>query len=407
MMIYVILIISGLLPALWVYLAINSPGIPAPYRDEAGKIPEDSISGKVFLTVGGVRQGMFIRSKNTDLPVLLFLHGGPAFPAYFLIEKLHPGLEDYFTVCYWEQRGSGLSYSTGVTAESMTLEQLASDAIEVTRYLLRRFEKEKIYILGHSGGTAIALPAVSKAPGLYHAYIAMAQLTRQSESERLAYAYMMERFIEKNDKRSINKMKKFRNLETDSDLFAFYSSGFRDAAMHRTGIGTMREMKSVISGIFLPSLTCRAYTLREKYYLWKSKIHFLPKTNLRSETLWTDFSTAYPTLEIPVYFMSGRFDFTVNADLAREYYHNLEAPVKAFHTFENSAHSPLFEEPERFREIIEKDILQGKTDFRTKSTRESRKHGDIPSKSVRVNGETPPSANYTAMPGIFLWILNN
>jgi hypothetical protein len=54
------------------------------------------------------------------------------------------GLENYFSAGYWEQRAAGLSYTTEVTIESMTLEQLLSDAIEVTNYLRERFGKVKI-----------------------------------------------------------------------------------------------------------------------------------------------------------------------------------------------------------------------------------------------------------------------
>jgi hypothetical protein len=48
----------------------------------------------------------------------------------FLIDKFDPGLEDIFTVCYWEQRGGGLSYSKEVTAERMNFGQLTSDAMK-------------------------------------------------------------------------------------------------------------------------------------------------------------------------------------------------------------------------------------------------------------------------------------
>ena len=74
--------------------------------------------------------------------------------------------------------------------------------------------------------------------------------------------------------------------------------------------------------------------------------------------LSTDFSKTISKIEVPVYFISGRYDLTVNIDLARNYFNNLDAPLKGFYTFENSAHSPLFEEPDRFRKILEKNILK-------------------------------------------------
>jgi pimeloyl-ACP methyl ester carboxylesterase len=354
-----LLLAAGL--SLWIYLLIISPGTPEQFTDKDGKVLEGSISEKIFVNIGGVKQGMFVRSKNPDNPVLLFLHGGPGFPNYFLFEKFKPGLEDFFTVCYWEQRGGGLSYSPEVTLESMTLEQLSRDAIEVTNYLRARFEKNKIYIIAWSGGTTIALPAISKAPELFHDYIAIAQITRQSESERIVYNYMLEQFTELNDQRSVKELQKFNHLATESDLISFYNSGARDIMMHELGIGTMRSMKSVFKDIFLPVWTCRAYTLREKYIIWKSKLMFLPKTNLKTETLTTDFFEAYPKTDVPIYFMCGKYDLTVNVDLSRDYYNHLDAPLKGFYTFENSAHGPLFEEPDRFRKVLVNDVLQQKT----------------------------------------------
>jgi len=54
-----------------------------------------------------------------------------------------------------------------------------------------------------------------------------------------------------------------------------------------------------------------------------------------------------PTLRIPVYFFHGRHDYTCSYDLAKEYFRKLKAPMKGFYTFENSAHSPVLEEPKK------------------------------------------------------------
>ena len=126
MLIFALISFLGFLLSLLVYLIIVSPGEPEAFKDENGNVLKESISEKTFVSIGGVKQGMFIRSKNINNPVLLFVHGGPGFPNYFLFEKFRPGLEDYFTICYWEQRGGGLSYSAEVTIESINLEQLTS-----------------------------------------------------------------------------------------------------------------------------------------------------------------------------------------------------------------------------------------------------------------------------------------
>ena len=342
----------------WIFLL--SLGTIEPYLDDKGNLLAGSISEKAFIKIGGVTQGMFIKSKNVSKPILLYVHGGPAFPNYFLIDKYKPGLEDFFTVCYWEQRGGGLSYGSDITIASMNLNQLASDAIEVTNYLRKRFGKEKIYIMAHSGGTPIALLAVQREPVLYEAYIGMGQITNQTESERMAYKFMLDHYTKSNNQKRVAELKKYNVLKADSNIGAFYKSTIRDRDMHELGIGTMHKMNSVFRDIFIPTWTCKAYTLTEKVAIWKSKFTFLPKTKLINEMLETDFDALVPKLDIPVYFFSGKYDLTVNSSLSKVYLAKLQAPLKGFYTFNQSAHSPLFEEPELVRRIIEMDVLNNK-----------------------------------------------
>ena len=357
MLVIITAIVSGFILLLTCILLVYSQGKIDPYLNNAGNPIPGSISEKTFIQIGGVKQGMFIRSKNLNNPVLLYLHGGPAFPNYFLIEKFQPGLEDHFTVCYWEQRGGGLSYTSEVRLESMNFNQLASDAIDVTHYLCNRFGKEKIYLMAHSGGTPIGLLAVQREPTLFYAYIGMGQITHQTESEKMAYQYMLEKYAEQGNQKRIDELRKYPVLESDSNIAPYYKSGIRDKCMHELGIGTMHKMRSIFRDIFIPVWTCKTYTLREKINIWKSKFSFLPKTNLINEMLETDFTVTVPSLDIPVYFFSGKYDLTVNINLAKAYLTKLHAPVKGFYSFSNSAHSPLFEEPELVRQVIEKDVL--------------------------------------------------
>lgn len=358
MLISLVLLFVGCMVITCILVLFYSPGKLKPFTDDNGKMINGSIREKVFVKIGGVRQGMIIEGKSLDNPVLLYVHGGPAFPNYFLIDKYKPGLEDLFTVCYWEQRGGGLSYSPDVQIESMTFEQLTADAIEVTNYLRKRFGKEKIYIMAHSGGTPIAIQAVARLPQLYHAYISMAQITNQAESERIAYKYMTEQYSVLKDKSTLTELEKYPLLNTDTCFSAFYKSLIRDKSMHDLGIGTMHNMHSVFRGVFVPVWTCKAYTFKEKLAIWKSKFSFVKKAGFVDQLFEMDIPSSIPKLEIPVYFFSGKYDLTVNRDLSKSYLEKLQAPEKAFYLFDNSAHSPLFEEPEKFRRIIKEEILK-------------------------------------------------
>ncbi len=334
---------------LLVVLALLSPGKPRPMRLAGG------ISEKIRVKINGVEQGMFIKGKNPTNPVLLFLHGGTGMPEYFLAEKYPPGLEDYFTVCWWERRGAGLSYSPNIPPETMTVEQMIADTLAVTDYLRSRFKQEKIWLMAHSGGSFIAIQAAARAPELYHAYIAVAQMSYQLKSENLAYEYMLKRFQEMGNAKMARKLEQ-APVTMKVPLPPSYMS-VRDPAMHTLGIGTMHGMKSVMSGVFLASWLCRDYTLGEKLNLWRGK--FLSDRLLWNTIIATDLTKQVTRLDLPVYFLHGKYDYTVSYPEARSYLEKLNAPMKGFYTFEQSAHCPIYEEPERMRKIFEQDILVG------------------------------------------------
>lgn len=336
-----------------VLLAI-SPGKSEPFLDENGSPLVGSISEKIYVNINGVEQGMFIMSKDATHPVLLYLHGG--MPEYFLTQRYPTGLEDYFTVVWWEQRGSGISYSADIPPETMTLEQMISDTLEVTNYLRHRFGQEKIVLMGHSGGTFIGIQAAARAPELYYAYIGVAQMSYQLRSERLAYEYMLQQFRENGNTEMVQKLEEAPVTMTDGTPDAYLA--LRDGAMHSLGIGTTHDMNSVISGIFFPSLTFRGYTLLEKVNMWRGKSHS-GVSPLWDTMLSMDLSIQVPELDIPVYFFEGIYDYTCSYTLAKEYLEKLQAPMRGFYTFEHSAHSPMFEEPEKMLRILLEDVLAG------------------------------------------------
>lgn len=333
-----------------------SPGKPEPFLNENGMPLTGSISEKIYVDINRVEQGMFIKSKDKTRPVLLFLHGGPAMPEYTLVQKYPAGLEDDFTVCYWEQRGAGLSYSSDISSGTLTAEQLVSDTLEVTNYLRMRFGKEKIYLMGHSWGTFLGIQAVARAPEMYHAYIGIAQVSRQLESEKLAYKYMVEQYTISGNKRMLKKLKKFPIGEMDSVPLSYRS--LRDETMHDLGIGTTHNMKSVISGIFLPVMQNREYTVREKINIWRGKWSG-HSVNLWNQMIAADLTAEVLKIDVPVYLFHGLYDYTASYSLAKEYYKKMQAPTKGFYTFERSAHSPLFEEPEKIQRILQVDVLTG------------------------------------------------
>jgi len=223
---------------------------------------------------------------------------------------------------------------------------MVADTIAVTQYLRQRFQQNKIYLMAHSFGTYVGIQAAAQAPELYHAYIGVAQSVNLPLSEELAYEFMLDFYTD--DKKNLELLKK-----------APYGTAayerMRDHVMHEAGIGTTHTMYSVITGIFLAVMTHREYMLKENIQIWQGKA-FSQNTVLNDEFRQANLSDIVTRLKLPVLFFSGDYDYTVNHHLSEVYLEEIQAPEKHFYLFEDSAHSPIFEEPEAVLTIL-KDLI--------------------------------------------------
>jgi len=322
-----------------------------------------SISEKLWIDVDDTKLGLIIKSVNTENPVLLMLGGGPGIPEYLLESEYGSNLEKYFILCYINYRGTALSFDKNIKKNDLTSEKYFNDAIVVTKYLCERFNKEKVYLLGHSFGTYIGLNIAYQHPELFNAYIDMSMIIDQNLSEYMAYHYMYETYKAEGKLEKVKALDKYYNLfETkssinfDDPITKQYFEKVRDNFMHELGIGTTHDMKSVITGIFFPSFRIKDFSLMEKINIWRAKISTSDACVISDAFNFNAFETI-KELKIPFYVFAGKYDYTTTYDIQKQYFNQLHAPLKKFYSFENSAHSPLFEENEKAIEIILHDII--------------------------------------------------
>ena len=354
----VVLIVFAVIILICMFLLLLvSPGEITPVKDENGKEVEGSIAEKTFVTINGVRTGMFIRGYSERNPVLLFIHGGPGMPEYFLNTSYPNGLEKYFTVVYYDQRGSGLSYESDIPQETFTMDQLVEDAVAVTNYLRERFGQDKIYLLGHSWGSSIGIETAFKHPELYKAYIGMSQVGYNEKAKKQAYEYLADYYEKQKNDGMVKKINKYWDGNSWNPTGIVW-----DESLHRAGVGTTRDMRTTARGIFLPVMRDRQYTVKEKMNIWIGRISS-QKSSLHNADD-KNYIESMNEFRIPIYFFSGAYDYNLSFEVSREYLDRIKAPVKGFYLFENSAHSPLFEEPQKGILYITQDVLRGRVDLR-------------------------------------------
>jgi len=341
LIIFLILAIS-----LW----IKSPGKAEPITDFNGETIAGSISTIEKIMLGGQEQYLIIRGKDATKPVMLFLHGGPGSPEYAFMKATNQTIENDFVMVYWEQRGAGKSYSKNIPVESMNLDQFISDTKELSEYLAKRFNQEKIYIMGHSWGSFLGILTAFQYPELFHAYFGIGQVCYQYKGEQISFEWVKEQAIKQNNKKAIKALSEitFPDSLAGVDKWQDYLMVERNYVTQFGG-GVTHEMTGMWPVIKM--------VLDLKEYTFGEKMNFMPGSLFSLKYLWTDVINKnlfndIDSMQVPVYIFQGKYDYQTPYSVAIDFYDQLKAPQKEFFTFENSAHSPVMEEVERFNAIV-------------------------------------------------------
>ena len=103
--------------------------------------------------------------------------------------------------------------------------------------------------------------------------------------------------------------------------------------------------------------------LNTKEYTFYDKVNYLRGNMFSLENMWTDvintnLLTDINSMKIPVYILQGIHDYQTPYSVAREFFLQLKAPEKEFYSFENSAHSPIMEEADKFNSIVRRSAYR-------------------------------------------------
>jgi pimeloyl-ACP methyl ester carboxylesterase len=115
----------------------------------------------------------------------------------------------------------------------MTVEQHVSDTLAVTDHLRDRFGQDRIYLLGHSWGSFIATQAAARAPEKHAAYLGMARVVHQLESEKIAYDHRLSASRDRGDQRMVRALEAAPVTMSDGTPESYLR--VRDAVMHQLG----------------------------------------------------------------------------------------------------------------------------------------------------------------------------
>ncbi|GFN33567.1 alpha/beta hydrolase [Paenibacillus curdlanolyticus] len=298
-------------------------------------ISEQGISCLERITVGGVQQSILIQTDKPGSPILLFIHGGPSMPVpgvsnrgtdYALVMTTKE-LVKHFTVVFWDQRGTGKSYSKDIPLETIHLKQFIQDAKEVTDYLMDRFQQSKIHLAAHSWGTIIALNLANQFPERYYSYTGFSQIVNWVENDKLSYMWLLEQAREKKDSKGLRELQLLGEPPYTKD-FEQWSVIRKWQFKYKTMLYDAGDKNSAsLTSSLKVMLKSPDYSLIDIYNSLVRGFKLAYSNDKLLHDLNTfDFFTDIPSLQIPVMFIHGSKEKHIMPELITRYYDILDAP---------------------------------------------------------------------------------
>lgn len=324
--------------------------------DTSGKQIPGSIASLEKVNLGGIDQWISIRGRSIANPILLFLHGGPGSPETPLVRHYDGKLENDFLVVCWDQRGAGKSYSPKIPKETMNVNQFIADTHDLVVILLRRFNRKKVFVVGHSWGTMLGTLTVQKFPELFYAYVGVGQVANPKANEELSYEYVLDIANKAGNLKDIrtleglNTPEAFGTIDPEGKWFDRIEKQRQLLLKYGGCLYGKKNYNSLINVL----IASPEYSTRDAVNWIKGNIFSMKA--MWPEVMQINLDEQVPRLEVPVYFLIGRHDYNTPFELAEKYFNQLQAPWKELIWFENSAHSPMYEEPEKFCEVMSQKI---------------------------------------------------
>ena len=309
----------------------------------------ESIAEAKYVDINGTKQFVMIRGEDSQKPVVLFVHGGPGVSEIGGLRKYNSDLEKDFVVVYWDQRNAGKSYVENFPKDEIKVNKYIEDVNVLAKYLKSRLKVNKILLVGHSWGSRLGMYAIQKYPEHFSAFVGTGQEVAAADGELQSYQYTLAKAKEfKVD--SLVQQLEFIGEPKGGDFRTMYASP--DAFSLQKYI-LLELNRKIYDGFTIEKLYANFQQSDE--YTPKEKENYLIGANFANEHIVNDpdfnnYDLRKQVLEvnIPVFFIAGKFDYINPTPLAKQYFDLLKAPKKEFILDEKSGHDPAWEEAQRF-----------------------------------------------------------
>ena len=297
--------------------------------------------------LGGQPQRLLTLAQDRpDLPVVLFLHGGPGVSVMPAARALHAALAEDAIVVHWDQPGSATACLAD--GESLTMAQVLDAAEAAAEHVAQAHGVKKIGLIGASWGSVVGLQLAARRPELFWAYVGEGQVLNLGRGEAEARTEALRRARERGE------------AEREARLLAM-----QPPLQEPKAVGALRAELAALGMIWH----------RLGPYAWLAGRLLVGPEHTLSEKLRTPLCVARATAAlgdalaglrldetvrrtaVPTFAFQGRHDYLAPPGVVADWAAGVRGAGVEVVWFEASGHVPSLEQPEEYAAALRERVL--------------------------------------------------
>lgn len=297
-----------------------------------------------YVILSGIEHYLLHYQTEPDEPVFLFIHGGPGQSETMMAYVVEEYEKRNYNIVYYDQRGAGKTYLRNKKAKPDT-EMLKNDLLEIVLYLKKKYQKEKIGILGHSWGTVLGSMFALEHPEHTLCYIGCGQVVNIMENERVGFLKLKEAIENSGNKRDKRKLSKIGEYPVNN----FSMNVYRKMGMVRNLQGKYNLAMSFDKSMIKMFIKSPIMGVRD---ILPFMTGMMVNMQVMKELMTFDLRERGLNYQVPVYYVLGEKDQQTPVEIGVEYFNKIKAPVKKLYMIENAGHLTMIDNISGYRNAI-------------------------------------------------------
>ena len=223
---------------------------------------------------------------------------------------------------------------------------MVADTVALLELLRDRYGR-KTFIAGFSFGATYAAQAAVARPDLIAGIVATGMDIDIPLAEQHMYDWALAQARQRHNQRAVRQLENIGPPpHLDPKQFTTRARWIANFGGVTAGATWNSQARTLAASLLRSPDYSPAAALRTVRGVTSSQAALLPLL------AHTDLITTLPALEVPIILVQGRLDQVAPGAATQKFHDTLTAPSKQLIWFEHSAHTPQYDEPAKFRDVL-------------------------------------------------------